>query len=240
MAVLHDTLGHLDQMLLSTLYAASRRIAHARAAPQIYRALIECLRDVLGCTLVAIYTCELPDDKRMLTLVDSLGVGSLPGRIRPAAPWFAELGQHRVVEASPIFEVDPALLAGQMAAGAGHAPSAAAAVLGEGGLHAVVMVLWSTLDERPAAWDTVLSVLAEDAGYALDKIASLQPEALADTRDAQGLLTAVNAVTDIGLLYSNLLDRLLGAILGQILEVLQLGGGPSSSITSRPSGLIWR
>ena len=216
-----DTLANLERSMLYALYGATRRIAHASTVPQIWRALLESLHEVLGCPVGAMYSYEVQEGERILSLADSLGADSLPRQLLPPADWFAPFGQQCMVELG----TDPVLEVVQATAIVGGALGVATAVQGHAQLHAVVMAFWPSLEARPAGWATVLGALAEDAGYALDKVSPLQHGRLTDISDPQALLTAVNAVTDIGLLYNNLLDRLLKAILAQILDVLHMGGG---------------
>ncbi|EFO81014.1 PAS/PAC sensor hybrid histidine kinase [Oscillochloris trichoides DG-6] len=68
--------------------------------------------------------------------------------------------------------------------------------------------------------------LVSDAVRALDRIA--RAEAIwhdASLSHSNRILAAVNAVTDIGLLYSNVIDQMLNAILNQILNALNLAAG---------------
>ncbi len=226
MAASSDTRTPNDLKTLSALYGASRRIAHAPGAPQIYRALLEGACDALECSAAAIYSCDERDGERLLSLADSLPAGSsLPATLAPGELWLTLLSQSRVLPGVDPPGADPASAVAALAEGEGPRHGVASAVRGGAGLRAVAIAIWPLNAARPAGWLSALAALAEDAGYALDKAAAVQPEVLADAKDTHGLLTAVNAVTDIGLLYSSLIDRLLGAILGQILEVLGLGGG---------------
>ncbi|MEI6181228.1 MAG: histidine kinase dimerization/phospho-acceptor domain-containing protein, partial [Chloroflexales bacterium] len=216
-----DTLANLDRPMLYALYEATRRIAHASTVPQIWRVLLESLHEVLGCPVGAMYSYEVQEGERILSLADSLGTDSLPRQLLPPAAWFALLDQSRMVELG----TDPVLNIAQATATTDGAPGVATAVQGHTQVHAVVMAFWPSLEARPVCWATVLGALAEDAGYALDKVGPLQHGRLTDISDPQTLLTAVNTVTDIGLLYNHLLDRLLKAILAQILEGLHMSGG---------------
>ncbi|WP_129630634.1 response regulator [Candidatus Oscillochloris fontis] len=68
--------------------------------------------------------------------------------------------------------------------------------------------------------------LVSDACRALDRIA--RAEAIwhdTNLSHSNRILAAVNAVTDIGLLYSNVIDQMLNAILNQILNALNLAAG---------------
>lgn len=224
MAAPSDTLAALDPQTLYILFGASRRIAHAAAAPQIYRALLEGVRDALGCTAAAVYSCEQRDGAPALLLADSLATASnLPTTLLADPAWLEQLGQSGVAAVAP--EDDPAATVARLALGEGPRWAAAGAVRGADAIRAVAVAVWATSGPSPEGWAGALSALCEDAGHAIDKTRVSQAPGLADAQDAHGLLTAVNAVTDIGLLYSSLLDRLLSAILGQILEVLRLGGG---------------
>ena len=225
MTAVSDTLMSLDRETLLALYRASRRLARAPAAPQILRALLEGARDALGCSAAAVYCDEGRAGEGALHLADSLPAGAtLPARLAPGGVWLRGLARARVLAAEGRPDEDPA--AAVAAQSAGETTLAAAAALGgAGGLRGVLIALWPGEEARPEGWAVALAALAEDAGHALERVAALPPEALASVRDAHGLLGAVNAVTDIGLLYSSVLDRLLAAMLGQILELLGLGGG---------------
>ncbi|NTW96996.1 MAG: response regulator [Oscillochloris sp.] len=76
------------------------------------------------------------------------------------------------------------------------------------------------------AQEAALIMLTGDGAQALDRI--VRAEGVwrdASVGDSTRILAAVNAVTDIGLLYSNLIDQMLSAILAQILQALGLAGG---------------
>lgn len=209
---------------MHVLYAAGRRIARCVAAPQIYRALLVGACELTACSAATVYVLE----HQTLLLYDGLAVPSdVPRQLEPSAAWLAQLHEQRVLAATDTAD-DPAAIVTFALTERDEAPPlvASAALLGGAGLRGALIVVWSADAARPAGWAACLAALAEDAGHALEQLEGEQRDPpLGTAAEAAILLAAVTAVTDIGLLYTNLIDRLLSALLAQILEVLQLGGG---------------
>jgi PAS domain S-box-containing protein len=89
------------------------------------------------------------------------------------------------------------------------------------------LIALAPLTPLSAGHEAALIALADDGAQALERIVQMERARLSavDMGDSGRVLTAVNVVTDIGLLYSNLIDQMLNSILAQILTALNLVGG---------------
>jgi PAS domain S-box-containing protein len=206
---------------LHSLYRAGRSFARAAGPEEVYRTLLAAMAEVTGCTAVALYAACDSSDEQALLLNGSIGAhGAPPPQLVLGAEARAALRQGRPQRAvSTLGQAAAPLLE---ALGAGEAE-----LLTVGGgerLHGALALAWGPGAERAAGWEQAALALAADGALALERCAE-QTRAREREQIFDTLSGSVTAVTDIGLLYTNLIDRLLGAVLGQILEVLRLGGG---------------
>jgi PAS domain S-box-containing protein len=212
-----EPLGALDAAQLYALYTAARRLARAEGAAEVHHALLEGVRATARPTLAALYLPDVAGAAGALVRAAQLGGAlELPVHITPAEPWRAALGEERLRPAAAVLgPLHPQCDSAQVAA-----------IAGAETVYGLLVAWWEPGAPLPVGWAAALVALADDAGRALDTLRRRQDqERRGDGDSAQGVLGAVNAVSDIGLLYSNLLERLLDAILTQILAVLPLGGG---------------
>lgn len=252
----------LDVSRLRALYGAARRLARAEDAAGVCRALVDGVQAVTGCTVAAVYLSEgmHPPDVRAHT--PSTGVAPEPPDDAPdhaaqtAAPEALDNSLSRVTQAGAALELPRRLVPlsswrgafneGQLKPAeevlgplpAPYDQAELAAVVGAETIHGLLVAWWERDAPRPVGWDAALVALGEDGGRAFDALRLRHGASrLVGDDDAQTVLAAVNAVSDIGLLYSNLLERLLDAILAQILAVLPLGGG-AMFLGSDPAGRV--
>lgn len=221
MAVSPNRLERLDREALGALYQASRRIARSRGAPLIERALLQGVREATDCVSSGLYELRCDAAVELLLLVGPDGACGLPLRLSPDMAW-AEQIRHAHPEAPRSLTLTvPGDAADTLRRTLTLAP-----VRGAAALHGVVAALWPAAAPRA---DTpgmaALLALGEDAGYALDRAVGAPATYAGDADRVRHLLASVSAVTDIGLLYSGLIDRLLQTVLRQILQVMGLGGG---------------
>ena len=212
----HSALRDPAVLQLHALYAAGRVLARAEHAAHVERALLDAARAATGCAAAALYV--MPDEPELHTALKLVGVAggddAPPDLLLLDGAWLAQLRAARHVSGGQRLTWQPAT----------HAALELVAVAGEAGLHAVLVLAWPDA-ARQAGWEQAALALAEDAGFALDRCARRQATAAAHVERTQQLLGAVHAINESGLLYGTLDDRLLGAMLGQILVVLRLGGG---------------
>jgi PAS domain S-box-containing protein len=205
-------LSALDAPALRRLYGASRRLGAAEGAAELYQALVEAACAAGGAEAAALYRPRGREAQHglvcagatggwepppQLPAVDTARMALAPGALTPAAafPGAAALG------------ADVALLP---LAGAAHVHGVLACRFPDG--------------RAPAPVAAALAALADDGARSLDRLAR-RDEAARQAQDGQPLLAAVNTVTDLGLLHGSMIERLLDAVLAQILAVLPLGGG---------------
>lgn len=206
------SLESLDREALGALYRASRRIAQGRSAAQIMRALLHGVREVTGCVSAGLYELGQAAEPELHLVVGPDGAAGLPNCLAAGIVQFqqacrAGVGALTFTKLHATADLPQRTLA-------------LAAVCGADALHGVVAALWSDATPRDdAPTSALLLALGEDAGHALDQSLS------STAAPSDALLAALNAVTDIGLLYSGLLDSLLQNILAQILSLNGLGGG---------------
>jgi len=174
---------------------ASRQIARAPSADAVAAALIEGACTLAGCAYAAFYAAE--PGAPSLRLLDGCALPAGAPRALPRAVLDRPDGA-----AAQIWPAPPPHAVALPVAGARQA-------------HGLLVCAWPA---APAGLVDDMAGLADDAGLALDRLA-LAAEAAADNLT----LAASGAVADAGLLYGNLPDRLLQAILARLLEVLELG-----------------
>ncbi len=203
----------LEPTQLRALYTASRSFARATTPIEVYRPLLATAVAVSGCAAAALYTaCE---GALRFRLYDGEGAQGAPPHLTLSTDTLAALQQQRRAACSAADTAAAPLLE---ALGAGEAELVAVADAGK--LHGVLALAWAPGHEPAPGWEEPTLELTADAALALERCGEREQEQLFET-----FSSAVSAITDIGLLYTNLIDRLLGAVLSQILEVLQLGGG---------------
>jgi PAS domain S-box-containing protein len=212
MAVQSLGVESLDREALGVLYRASRRIAQSRSAAQIIRALLHGIREATGCVSAGLYELGHAAEPELRLIVGPDGAAGLPNRLATGIAKFQQACRSG----------SGALTFTQLHATADtpQRTLVLASVCGADALHGVVAALWPDAaphDDAPTS--ALLLALGEDAGHALDQSLS----SAAAPSDA--LLAALRAITEIGLLYSGLLDHLLQNILTQILSLKGMGGG---------------
>lgn len=89
-------------------------------------------------------------------------------------------------------------------------------------VHSLLLAAWRFTAEPPTDWETLLTTLMDDLAAAM--ALRLQVD-LERRRDNGALLAAVNAITDVGLLYGSVLDQLLAKLIRRLLDILDLSGG---------------
>jgi PAS domain S-box-containing protein len=203
-----------DGEQLHALYDAVRRLARAERKAEIFGAVLDGARATTGCTAAAIYLPERSGIEQLLVLNAQAGAPwEAPPRI--GGLWLTSLGRNTPTPVPNALDLAAPL----------HATAQLITLAGAGAPHGVLACVWGEKSARPQAWAEALADLAEDAGYALDRLQGRQAAAQpGEGTDARMLLTAMTALTDIGLLYGNLMDRLLSAIQSQILALLPLSG----------------
>lgn len=211
-------LHELGPAALTVLYGAARRLARADTPAAIFRSMLDAACSIGGCAAV-LYLPAPGNIETDLVRAAQSGTGwEPPARTHTQMPWrevFARGGS----PGAELAELGPRV--------------ALFALTGEREPHGLLAAHWPEDEAAPPGGMAALRALAHDAGYALDRLRMLQGAARGDD-GVQGLLAAVNAVTDVGLLYSTLVEPMLNAMLGQILAVLPLGGG-AIYLTSEPS-----
>lgn len=204
--------GVLSSDELRTLYALCRRIAGADDAAAIYRIITEGVA-LLGARECAVYAGEASGIEGLLQLVAGHGLPTLPqprGAARSVASQDADLDA--MIE--PLAQL-------WQASGQATLTIELAQISGADIAHRFLVSAWPVDRPVPRA---ALVALVDDANTALQRIGRAVGS-VSQVGDPDGILAAINAVTDIGLLYSNLISQLLNEILVQILEVVHLASG---------------
>lgn len=219
-AALIDSLGSAT---LRVLYAASGQLARCKSRTEVYDAVVGCAQKLIGGAAAFFIPGH---HSGLLHLAAGLRLSdTTPTEISAPLQWLAMLYEHGSVvrsDTEAVAQSPLALLSERMAYGR---VVVALPVMGAA-QHYGLLVLVPQVMPLTASQEAALLALSGDASMALDRI--LQIEGVwrdADVSGSNRVLAAVNAVTDIGLLYSNLLDQMVGAILAQILSVLGLAGG---------------
>ncbi len=89
-------------------------------------------------------------------------------------------------------------------------------------LYSVLIVGWKPPQTVPPDWPVLMAEVGDDAVQAL---MHWLPDTLDHQADDDQVLALVNAITDVGLLYSSVLDQLLQKLIRPLLEILDLSGG---------------
>ncbi len=213
----------LEPSALRTLYTAGRRLGRCESRAEVYDVVVSCAQTLIGGTAAFFapgHHAGLLDLAAGLRLPDTT-----PTEISAPLHWLAMLYERGTAvrsDTDAVAQSPLALLSERMAYGG---VVVALPVLGATQHHGLLVLAPHAMPSTISQEAALLS-LAGDGAQALDRI--MQIEGVwheADVSGSNRVLAAVNAVTDIGLLYSNLLDQMVGAILAQILSVLGLAGG---------------
>jgi PAS domain S-box-containing protein len=208
-----------DAGRLHALYQATRALHRAATTAELYRALLAGICVIGDCGTAACYTIRAGASSPLLALADNVGAGQGPPTIPLGPEALARLSETRIGPAHEFLGPASTALAAALCAD----QVALVAITGAGRAHAALALGWAEGATPPHGWEAAALALAEDAGLAFDRCSV---QGALEHEEAFGrLTTAVNTITDIGLLYSNVLDRLLGAIVTQIVAVLRLSGG---------------
>ncbi|MEI7769388.1 MAG: ATP-binding protein [Chloroflexales bacterium] len=215
-------LDTLDPAALRTLYATGQRFARCKHRAEVYDASVSSAQALLGGVFAFFATGHTPG---VLELVARLRApDTTPTTISVPPHWLALLAERGGLVRSEAWAGPQRFFAELSECMARGEEVLALPIIGATqhyGMIALVPDLPPTAGQEAA-----LIALADDAAQALDRVAQLDhaPRS-SDMSESSRVLTAVNAVTDIGLLYSNQIDQMLSAILAQILAVLSLAGG---------------
>jgi PAS domain S-box-containing protein len=212
--------GPLDPAALPALYWTSRELARCESAEAGYDVIAAGAHALAGAA-VALY---VPDAAGALRLAARQGwPAEPPAQLIAPESWITDLIAHDAPAQGARWAGPGSPLAAVLGAAPGTV-GLALALVGAARRHGVAVLALSCAaapGELAALW-----ALAEDGAQALDRIAQADAAQRGDHLGGSGrALAAVNAVTDIGLLYSNLIDQMLSAILAQIVTVLNLVGG---------------
>lgn len=217
-------LDTLDPVALRTLYATSRRLARCGTRAEVYAAMISCVQILVEGGVAIFAPGHHPGTLQLAASQQT--ADTTPSEISVPSQWLAMLYEHGAVvrsdswvgAASPL-----ALLAEQM----GYGRVVMALPLVGTTRHYGLLTLAPLASRLSPGQEAALVSLAGDGAQAFDRLDRLEEAVWRDGEPggSSRALAAVNAVTDIGLLYSNLIDQMLGAILAQILSALGLASG---------------
>jgi signal transduction histidine kinase/CheY-like chemotaxis protein len=216
-------LDALEPDALRTLYSGSRQLARCQEHADVYHTLVNAahalvggavalfapgnysggLRLVAGHQLPYTTPTDISMSPQVLAMLYECGApvrsDSWSGAQNPLALLAARMAQDEVVVVLPL--------------------------MGATKHHGLIALVPQSLP-LTRSQEIALVALVGDGVQALDRINRAEEGRQAATAgDSSRVLAAVNAVTDIGLLYSNLIEQMLNAILGQILNALSLAGG---------------
>jgi PAS domain S-box-containing protein len=181
----------------------ARQIYRGKSVAEVVHSLVLGARELAGCDQAGFYAAGRDEDE--LRLAAGATLAAAAARTLPRAT--LDQGSAGERAAAAIWATPPEA-------------SATYTVIGARGAHGLLVCGWGAPAGRPTSWAITLAELAADAGHALDRLGgSPWPDDQGDT------FGAINAITDIGLLYGNLIERLLHAILEQIIEVMGIGAG---------------
>ncbi|NTW00179.1 MAG: response regulator [Oscillochloris sp.] len=216
-------LESLEPAALRMLYATNRQLIRCQGRADVYDTIVSGAQSVVN-GVVALFVPG--HHSGVLHLVASVHAPEMmPTEISVPAQWLAMLYERGISLSSEAWISSQNPLVG-LSARMGYSGLAIALPLVGATQYYGLLTLAPRITPLTSSQEAALTLLASDAAHTLDQIA--QSEGLQHAVDMGGssrVLTAVNAVTDIGLLYSNLIDQMLGAILTQILTVLNLAGG---------------
>ncbi len=215
-------LDALEPAALRTLYATGQRLARCKDRTAIYDALVRGAHALIGGASAFFAPGHLPGT---LQLVAGMGVpDTTPTALRTAPEWLALLAERGGLVHGDAW-ADPQSFFAELSARMAHGGAVVAIPVGGITQHYGLIAMAAHLPPT-GGQEAALIALADDGAQALERIASAEgAHRTSDMDESSRVLTAVNAVTDIGLLYSNLIDQMLSAILAQILTVLRLDGG---------------
>ncbi|MFV9504964.1 MAG: response regulator [Oscillochloridaceae bacterium umkhey_bin13] len=214
---------HGPAAVTGQLLQATRQLLRATTAEEVRSLLVVTLQEALGCRDVAWYvlvadaTLALSPDQPLLT----------PGLFPAQVGLTPALGRGQAALAE-VQDVPPLVPLTTQAEGLLELVW----LRGATALHGAMVIAAEPVSSRGSAWAQQVGALAADAAVALDRLLPALPTTMTPTMHG-----AISALTDVGLLYGGVLDRLLGALLGQILDNLQVAGGAIYLATAEPDQL---
>ncbi|GAB4447327.1 MAG: hypothetical protein OHK0015_51320 [Chloroflexi bacterium OHK40] len=195
-----------EGVALSALYDAARQLARASTVAEVERVLLAGAGALTGAPVTFVRLAS-----------DRPGLDTSAERLTPPAPGEGRTDMSDgMAGAAALNAPETATLAERLGV---PVEQLSLTTVAGATPHGILVAVRPT---APAAWDAALAALAGDAGAALDRI--LQSEAQRSAALAT-MLGAIETVSDLGLLHSGLLERLLSVVLGQILDVGHLASG---------------